>query len=70
MSHISFKFNNVRKENSNGTLKKMFSQLMLRHFRTTLHESLIHGQNLLFLFSHVRLYFYFGISDPVTLELV
>lgn len=44
LSHISVKFRNVKKMNSNGTPKKIFSQLILGYFRsqcTTLHESVI-----------------------------
>lgn len=70
--HISFKFNNVKKENSNGTLKKIFSQLLLGYFRnrcTAFHEFLIPGQNALFPFLHVWFYFYSGVSGSITRKL-
>lgn len=70
--HISFKFNNMKKENSNGALKKIFSQLILGYFRnrcTAFHEFLIHGQNALFPFLHVWFYFYSGVSGPITRKL-
>lgn len=39
ITHFSFKFNNVKKENSNGTFKKIFSQLLFGYFRKTYYSS-------------------------------